>query len=82
MKRMPLVIATRNKGKTEEIRALLADFPVDIKNLADFGPTPTTEEDGETFEDNAVKKARFTAKILGLPALADDSGLMVEALGG
>jgi XTP/dITP diphosphohydrolase len=82
MSRIPLVIATRNKGKTEEIRALLADFPVDIKNLADFGPTPTTDEDGETFEDNAVKKARFTAKILGLPALADDSGLMVEALGG
>ena len=82
MNRIPLVIATRNKGKTEEIRALLADFPVDIKSLADFGPTPTTDEDGETFEDNAVKKARFTAKILGLPALADDSGLMVEALGG
>jgi XTP/dITP diphosphohydrolase len=82
MDRIPLVIATRNKGKTEEIRALLTDFPVDIKDLADFGPTPTTEEDGETFEDNAVKKARFTAKILGLPALADDSGLMVEALGG
>lgn len=82
MKRIPLVMATRNKGKTEEIRALLADFPVEIKNLADFGTTPATDEDGETFEDNAVKKARFTAKILGLPALADDSGLMVEALGG
>jgi len=81
MTRIPLVLATRNEGKTEEIRALLADFPVDIKNLTDFGPTPTIEEDGETFEDNAVKKARFIAKILGLPALADDSGLMVEALG-
>ena len=81
MIRIPLVLATKNEGKTEEIRALLADFPVDIKNLTDFGPTPTIEEDGETFEDNAVKKARFIAKILGLPALADDSGLMVEALG-
>lgn len=81
MTRIPLVLATRNEGKTEEIRALLAEFPVDIKNLTDFGPTPTIEEDGETFEDNAVKKARFIAKILGLPALADDSGLMVEALG-
>jgi XTP/dITP diphosphohydrolase len=81
MTRIPLVLATRNEGKTEEIRALLADFPVDIKNLTDFGPTPTIEEDGETFEDNAVKKARFIAKILGFPALADDSGLMVEALG-
>ncbi|UCG21859.1 MAG: XTP/dITP diphosphatase [Deltaproteobacteria bacterium] len=81
MTRIPLVLATRNEGKTEEIRALLADYPVEIKNLTDFGPTPTIEEDGETFEDNAVKKARFIAKILGLPALADDSGLMVEALG-
>jgi XTP/dITP diphosphohydrolase len=81
MIRIPLVLATRNEGKTEEIRALLAEFPVDIKNLTDFGPTPAIEEDGETFEDNAVKKARFIAKILGFPALADDSGLMVEALG-
>ena len=82
MKPIPLVLATRNKGKTEEIRALLADFPVEIKNLDEFGPLPTPEEDGETFEDNAVAKARFTAKVLGLPALADDSGLMVETLGG
>ena len=81
MTRIPLVLATRNEGKTGEIRALLADFPVEIKNLTDFGPTPAIEEDGETFEDNAVKKARFIAKILGFPALADDSGLMVEALG-
>lgn len=81
MLRLPLVLATRNEGKTEEIRALLAEFPVEIKNLSDFGPTPTIEEDGETFEDNAVKKARFIAKILGFPALADDSGLIVEALG-
>ena len=81
MTRIPLVLATRNEGKTEEIRALLAEFPVDIKNLTDFGATPAVEEDGETFEDNAVKKARFIAKILGFPALADDSGLMVEALG-
>jgi XTP/dITP diphosphohydrolase len=82
MSLIPLVLATRNEGKTEELRAVLADFPVEIKNLSDFGPIPTIDEDGETFEDNAVSKARFTAKILGLPALADDSGLMVEALGG
>ena len=81
MIRLPLVLATTNEGKTEEIRALLGEFPVDIKNLTDFGPTPEIEEDGQTFEDNAVKKARFIAKILGFPALADDSGLMVEALG-
>lgn len=82
MSLIPLVLATRNEGKTEEIKALLSEFPVEIKNLTDFGPTPEVVEDGETFEDNAVKKARFIAKILGFPALADDSGIMVEALGG
>ncbi len=78
----PLVIATRNKGKTIEIRELLEDFPIEIKDLDDFGPIPEVEEDGETFEENAYKKASFTARILGLPVLADDSGLVVDALGG
>jgi XTP/dITP diphosphohydrolase len=82
MELLPLVLATRNAGKTEELRRLLADFPVVIKNLADFGPIPPVKEDGLTFEDNAVKKATSTAKSLGLPALADDSGLTVQALGG
>jgi XTP/dITP diphosphohydrolase len=77
-----LVIATRNKGKTLEIKKLLNDFPVEIKNLDDFGPIPHLEEDGDTFDENAYKKASFAARILGLPALADDSGLTVEALGG
>ncbi|MDI6686809.1 MAG: XTP/dITP diphosphatase [Desulfobacterales bacterium] len=77
-----LVIATANKGKTSEIRDLLKGFPINIKNLADFGPIPEVVEDGNTFDENAYKKASFTARILGLPALADDSGLLVEALGG
>jgi XTP/dITP diphosphohydrolase len=77
-----LVIATRNKGKTQEIKALLKGFPVEIKNLDDFGPIPHLEEDGDTFDENAYKKASFAARILGLPALADDSGLIVEALDG
>ena len=77
-----LVIATRNAGKTTEIRDLLKSFPLEIKNLNDFGPIPEVEEDGETFEENAYKKASFAARVLGLPALADDSGLVVEALGG
>ncbi|UCF95627.1 MAG: XTP/dITP diphosphatase [Desulfobacterales bacterium] len=77
-----LIIATRNPGKTAEIRDLLAEFPVHIKNLADLGPTPPVEENGDSFDENAYKKARFVARILGLPALADDSGLVVEALGG
>ncbi|MCK5350487.1 MAG: Non-canonical purine NTP pyrophosphatase, partial [Desulfobacula sp.] len=48
-----IVLATRNKGKTREIRELLKDFPIDIKNLDDFGPIPEVIEDGETFDDNA-----------------------------
>ena len=77
-----IVIATTNKGKTAEIGEMLKDFPVQIKNLEDFGPIPEIEEDGETFDENAYKKASVTARILGIPALADDSGLVVESLGG
>jgi len=77
-----IVLATRNQGKTREIRELLKGFPVEIKNLEDFGPIPEVEEDGETFDDNAYKKAAFAARVLGYPAIADDSGLEVEALGG
>ena len=78
----PLVIATRNRGKVLEFKRLLGGFGIEIKSLDEFGPLPEVEEDGLTFEDNAVKKARFAARILGLPALADDSGLVVTALGG
>jgi len=77
-----LVIATRNNGKTSEIREMLKDFPIEIKDLNDFGPIPEVEEDGKTFDDNAYKKASFTARVLGFPALADDSGLVVDALDG
>ena len=77
-----LVLATKNQGKTKEMRRILADYPVEIKNLDDFGPIPEIIEDGSTFDDNAYKKASLTARMLGFPALADDSGLVVEALGG
>ncbi len=77
-----IVLASRNKGKTREIQNILKDYPVIIKNLDDFGPIPEVVEDGETFDDNAYKKSSFTARVLGLPALADDSGLIVEALNG
>ena len=80
--RISLVVATRNPGKTSEIRDLLKNFQVDIKNFDDFGPIPEIEEDGDTFDENAFKKASFAARVLGLPALADDSGLVVESLGG
>ena len=78
----PLVLATKNKGKIAEFRELFEGMSVSLKSLDDFGPIPEVVEDGETFEDNAVKKARFTARVLGFPAIADDSGLVVEALGG
>lgn len=81
-KKTTLVIATRNKGKTREIKNLLKDYPILIKNLDDFGPIPEVDEDGDTFDENAYKKSSFTARVLGLPALADDSGLVVEALDG
>lgn len=77
-----LVVATRNNGKTSEIRDMLKDFPIEVRNLNDFGPIPEVEEDGETFDDNAYKKASFAARVLGFPALADDSGLVVDALSG
>ncbi len=78
----PLVLATKNRGKISEFKDLFRDFDLEVKSLNDFGPIPPVIEDGETFEDNAVKKAQFTAKVLGFPAIADDSGLIVKALGG
>lgn len=77
-----MILATRNQGKISEFKELLSDFDIEIKCLDDFGPIPFVEEDGKTFEDNAYKKAHFTARVLGFPALSDDSGLVVEALGG
>lgn len=80
--RTMLVLATRNKGKSREIRKYFEGFAIDICDLNDFGPIPPVVEDGATFEENAYKKAGFVAKVLGFPALADDSGLEVEELGG
>jgi len=77
-----LVIATRNPGKTAEIREILKGYPVTIRNLSDFGPIPEATEDGATFEENAYKKASLAARVLSFPALADDSGLVVNALDG
>ena len=79
---LTLVIASTNPGKTAEIKDLLTDYPIYIKSLDDFGPIPPVVENGETFDENAYKKASFVSRVLGLPALADDSGLVVEALDG
>ncbi|MCP4667059.1 MAG: Non-canonical purine NTP pyrophosphatase, partial [Deltaproteobacteria bacterium] len=56
----PLVLATGNEGKILELEALCSDFDIEIRSLKDFGPIPPVVEDGKTFEDNAVKKARHT----------------------
>jgi len=79
---LTMVLATTNPGKTAEIRKLLEGYPVTIKDLQQFGPIPEVVEDGSTFEENAYKKASLTARIIGMPAMADDSGLVVYALGG
>ena len=77
-----LVIATGNAGKIREFSALLADLGFSLKTLADFPGCPEVAEDADTFEANAAKKARAVAAYTGLAALADDSGLEVNALGG
>jgi XTP/dITP diphosphohydrolase len=76
-----LVIATHNPGKLREIQELLAPLGIDCVGAAEFG-LPEPEEIGNTFVDNADLKAREAADLSGLPALADDSGLSVDALHG
>ncbi|HOP41379.1 MAG TPA: XTP/dITP diphosphatase [Geobacteraceae bacterium] len=77
-----LLVATGNKGKMKEIRHILAGFVDRLYCLSDFPSIPQVEEDGRTFEENAVKKAICAARATGIPAMADDSGLVVKALNG
>jgi XTP/dITP diphosphohydrolase len=77
-----LVIATRNRHKGQELAALLCDLGVTIRTLDEFPDAPEVVEDGDTCEANAIKKARVIAEYTGLPAVADDTGLEVDALGG
>jgi XTP/dITP diphosphohydrolase len=77
-----LVLATRNRHKGEELAALLGDLGITIRTLDEFPDAPDVVEDGDTCEANAVKKARAIAEFTGLPAVADDTGLEVDALGG
>ncbi len=76
-----LVLASHNPGKVREIRDLLAPFAADVVSAGDLG-LPEPEETGTTFAENAELKARAAANAAGLPALADDSGLVVPRLGG
>lgn len=82
MSKTVLVLATRNKGKKREFELLFNGLPVEIKGLCEFQRIPEFEEEGSTFEEIAINKAKFVSKALDLPAIADDSGLMVEALNG
>lgn len=77
-----LVLATRNRHKIEELVALLGNQGITIHTLDEFPDVPDVLEDGDTCEANAVKKARVIAEFTGLPAVADDTGLEVDALGG
>lgn len=77
-----IVLATNNKGKIRELAAMLEPFGVQVKSLSEFPEIGDIPETGETFLENAFIKARTVAKITGLVAVADDSGIEVDALDG
>ena len=77
-----IVIATGNPGKVEEIRVLLGDLGVELLSLADLPPRPACPEDGDTYEENAVRKAVYHSAATPHLTIADDSGLEVDALDG
>ena len=81
-KKMRLIIASNNRHKLEEIKAILGDFFGEILSMAEAGIEHETVEDGSTFMENAIKKAREIAELSGCCALADDSGVCVDALDG
>ena len=80
-----LVIATRNAGKIAEFRRILdaiSEGAIELIGIDQFSELIDVEETGSTFEENALLKARYTSKMTGLPAISDDSGLCIDALGG
>ena len=77
-----IVFATTNEGKVKEIKEILEGFPVEVVSMKEMNITTDIEEDGTTFEENSLIKAREISKLTGLPALADDSGLEVDYLNG
>ncbi|WP_150538464.1 RdgB/HAM1 family non-canonical purine NTP pyrophosphatase [Actinobacillus vicugnae] len=81
MERTKVVLATGNQGKVKEMADVLAEFGFDVVAQSEFG-IQSPEETGLTFVENALLKARYASKMTGLPAIADDSGLSVEALNG
>lgn len=79
---MEIVLASRNRKKAEEIQRILAGQPIEVRSLADFPDCPDVVEDADTFDGNALKKAREVASFTGRIAISDDSGLEVVALNG
>ncbi len=77
-----LLLASSNQHKIEELQQMLAGLNIEVISLDDVPDMPIIEEDGKTFSENASKKARLTAMHTGYTCLADDSGLVVDALGG
>lgn len=77
-----IVFATTNEGKVKEIKEILAGFPIEIVSMKEMNITADIEENGATFEENSLIKAREVSKLTGLPAMADDSGLEVDYLNG
>jgi XTP/dITP diphosphohydrolase len=76
-----VVLASSNPGKLREMQAILAEYAIAVMPQSEFGVAPA-EETGATFVENAILKARHAARLAGLPAIADDSGIEVDALGG
>ena len=77
-----IIFATSNEGKVKEIKEILKDFPIEVLSMKEMGVSTDVEENGSTFEENSLIKARALSKLTGLPALADDSGLEVDYLNG
>ncbi len=77
-----IIVATRNSGKLREIKVILTGYPLRLLSLKDFPEVPEIPEDGSTFAENAAQKAITVARLTGRVAIADDSGLAVDALNG
>ncbi|WP_046173998.1 XTP/dITP diphosphatase [Domibacillus indicus] len=77
-----VIVATRNAGKAKEFVRMFEPFGVTVKTLLDYPELPDVEETGETFAENALLKAESAARLTGRPAIADDSGIVIDALNG
>ena len=79
---MKILIGTHNPAKLEEYKRYLSDLPIEIISLSNLNITQEAPEDGKTFEENAIKKAKFYHELAGFPVITDDGGLTIDALNG